>query len=98
MLRRLTIAAFLTVLSAGPALADDDDSKCKLRLDAVPSQWKIADVDLFKSETAFGSFDLHLENEGSAPCSVRLTLDTLGSPFGLTCGGRPTCRLQHLRS
>lgn len=87
MLRRLTIAAFLTVLSASPALADDDDSKCKLRLDAVPSQWKISDVDLFESETAFGSFDLNLENEGSAPCSVRLTLDTLGSPFGLTGGG-----------
>lgn len=85
MLRKFAIGLVaLLALSPTSAFASSGDAACKLRIEALPSEWRISNVDVFATDPSLSTFQVQLVNEGADTCKIRLSLDTLGEAFGLT--------------
>ena len=88
MLKRLLFGLAVSASCLSQAgWAAGPDNACKLQIMANPAQWRVSGIDLFANDPTFASFDLQLINSGSGDCIGRISLDTQGSPFGLSANG-----------
>lgn len=84
MLRGTTLGLALFVASLPQtAMAAPDKPACDLHILATPSQWRLANIDIYDVSSAQAAFDVQLVNEGADACRVHLSLDTDGAPYGL---------------
>ena len=87
MLRHIALGMFcLLALNPASALAAADDAGCKLRIEALPAEWRVPNVDVFDTDPTLATFQVQLVNEGADTCKVRLSIDTLGQAFGVSRG------------
>ena len=77
----------LLALNPTSAFASTADADCKLRIEASPSEWRVPNIDVFATDPTLATFQVQLINDGAGTCRVRLSLDTLGAPFGVSKGG-----------
>ena len=85
MLRKFAFGLIgLLALNPTSAIASSGDAGCKLRIEALPSEWRISNVDVFATDPTLSTFQVQLVNDGADTCKVRLSLDTLGEAFGLS--------------
>ena len=87
MLRHIALGMIcLLALSPATAMAASDDAGCKLRIESLPAEWRVPNVDVFGTDPTLATFQVQLVNDGAETCKVRLSLDTLGQAFGVSRG------------
>ncbi len=77
----------LLALNPTSAMASNSDAGCKLRIEALPSEWRVPNIDAFSTDPTLATFQVQLINDGADKCKTRLSLDTLGAAFGVSTGG-----------
>lgn len=84
LLRRLAPSTFAAalLLAAGAAAAEPKDD-CLLKVDPISTIWSINAYDPFAGQKPVRTFEVAFLNVGGKPCNVRLSMDTLGQPYGL---------------
>ena len=77
----------LLALNPTSAMASNSDAGCKLRIEALPSEWRVPNIDAFSTDPTLATFQVQLINDGADRCKIRLALDTLGAAFGVSTDG-----------
>ena len=95
MLRHIALGMIcLLALSPATAMAASDDAGCKLRIESLPAEWRVPNVDVFGTDPTLATFQVQLVN------SYRAALYPSGRPvaargqvraaFARFCDHRPT--------
>jgi hypothetical protein len=78
--------------TAASAAPKDD---CLLQVDPVSTTWSINAYDPFSGAKPVRTFDVAFLNTGGKVCNVRLGLDTIGQPYGLSSEAGLSTRLPY---
>lgn len=96
LLRRLlpsTCAAALLAAAGAATAAPQQD--CLLQVDPITTVWSINAYDPFAGQKPVRTFEVAFLNIGGKPCNVRLSMDTLGEPYGLASEAGLASRLTY---